>query len=216
MGNAIIRASRHRLNKLFGLGLLLIISTVQATSVDPKDLVNSAIEDLRTQVSRDRDLIENDPTHAMQIVRSAIAPHMDMQLTSRLVLGKHWQQASATQRDRFADGLQRLLLRLFALHLNDYHDAEVNFLPTLYKGENVRALVRTEVSREGSPAVSVNYRFHRTATGWKVYDVALFGISLVKTYHVSIARDVQTHGLDGVIEQINAKVPLRAERPSGT
>jgi phospholipid transport system substrate-binding protein len=136
-------------------------------------------------------------------------PHLDMHLASRLVLGRHWQDASAVQRDAFVDGLRRLLIRIFAAHIGDYHDAEVEYFPTIFNGDrHQRATVRTRVSRGGSPEVSVDYRLYLTDNGWKVYDVAIFGVSLVKTYHITIDSDVEKLGLDGVIEQINAKVPL--------
>ena len=71
-----------------------------------------------------------------------------------------------------------------------------------------RAKVRTQVSRAGSPAVPVDYRLHRVDGVWKVYDVAIFGVSIVRTYHATIDADIRERGLDSVIEQINAMSPL--------
>jgi ABC-type transporter MlaC component len=54
--------------------------------------------------------------------------------------------------------------------------------------------------------------YHAT-DGWKVYDVSVVGISLVKTYHITIAGELKQHGIDSVIAQINAKSPLRKAGP---
>ena len=197
-------------------GPLLVIVLAQASEVsDPRDLVDTTIETLREQVIRDQALIESDPEYAMQLVEGILSPHVDIRLTSRLVLGRHWKEASVQQRDAFVDGLRRLLLRVIALHISDYHEAEVAYSPTIFKGENdQRAVVRTEVSRSGVPPVSVDYRLYRSADGWKVYDVSILGISLVKTYHITIEYDLKKYGLDGVIRQINAKSPLtKADAP---
>ena len=78
---------------------------------DPQQLVDATIEQLRAEVTRDSLLIDADPVYAMNLVEAAIAPHIDVRLTSRLVLGRHWRDANPAQRDRFVDGLRRLLLR---------------------------------------------------------------------------------------------------------
>ncbi len=192
------------------LPVLAVIASVQAAEIsDPRVLVDATIETLRENVHRDQALIEGDPEYAMQLVEGILSPFVDLRLTGRLVLGAHWKEATAAQREAFVDGLRRLLLRVFALHVSDYQEAEVAYSPTVFKGKNQqRAVVRTEVTREGVPPVAVDYRLYRSIDGWKVYDVSIFGVSLLKTYHITIQYDLKKHGLDGVIEQINAKVPL--------
>lgn len=180
---------------------------------DPQVLVNSTIETLRAQVVAERARIETDPAYAMGVVANAIEPHMDVKLAGRLVLGRHWMDASESQRVGFVDGLRRLLLRVFALHIGNYTDAEVTYSPTVFSGKaGQRAKVRTQVSRAGSPAVPVDYRLHRVDGTWKVYDVAIFGVSIVRTYHTTIDADIRERGLDSVIEQINAMSPLGSGR----
>lgn len=197
-------------NWLFMLGSLVALGPAQALDMpDPRGLVDMTIETLRESLIRDQSRVESDPEYSMALVENIVMPHVDLRLTARLVLGSHWREATPAQRDAFVEGLRRLLLRVFALHLSDYSDAEIVYSPTVFKGENnQRAIVRTRVSRPGVPPVSVDYRLYRSADGWKVYDVAILGISLVKTYHITIAYDLKKIGLDGVIEQINAKSPL--------
>jgi phospholipid transport system substrate-binding protein len=191
--------------------LFLLLATVQASDqADPRRLVDTTIETLRESLIRDQAVAARDPEYSMALVESIVSPHIDMRLAGRLVLGAHWQEATPTQRDAFVAGLRRLLLRIFALHLSEYSAAEVAYSPTVFKGEDQqRAIVRTQVSRPGTPPVSVDYRLYRSVDGWKVYDVSVVGISLVKTYHIAIAHDVRKYGLDTVIEQINAKTPLK-------
>jgi len=206
---------REPINRLRGRAIAIMCFAATAVAApagpleDPQQLVDATIEQLRAEVTRDSQLIDADPVYAMDLVESAIAPHIDVRLTSRLVLGRHWRDAKPAQRDRFVDGLRRLLLRLIATHINDYRDALVAYSPTVFKGEhNKRATVRTQVSKAGTPPVSVDYRLYLTKAGWKVYDVAIYGISVVKTYHLTLDADIRKLGLDGVIDEINAKFPL--------
>ena len=121
-----------------GLALLLfaaLLANAHADVRDPQLLVDATIESLRGHVVRDAALIERDPGHALAIVETIISPHIDMELASRLVLGRHWKTASAAQRAAFVDGLERLLMRIFALHIRDYTDVEIAYAPTVFKGE---------------------------------------------------------------------------------
>jgi len=181
----------------------------RADAADPQVLVETTIETLRSRVIADQARIEREPSYAMDVIRDAVEPHMDLKLAGRLVLGRHWLDASENQRAAFVDGLRRLLLRVFALHVSNYTDARVTYAPTVFSGsKRQRAKVRTQVSRNGSPAVPVDFRLHRVDGGWKVYDVAIFGVSIVRTYHVTIDADVRARGLDSVIEQINSMSPI--------
>ena len=200
------------------LAVLLGPGQVQADETRaPRELVDSTIEALRASVIRDQALMESDPDYAMTLVETTVAPHVDMRLASRLVLGKYWREATTAQRDAFVDGLRRLLMRIFAIHIRDYSDAEITYSPTIFKGEdNRRAVVRTHVSRSGAPEVSVDYRLYNATDGWKVYDVSIVGISLIKTYHLTLQRDLKRHGIDDVIDQINAKSPLHRAGPDAS
>jgi phospholipid transport system substrate-binding protein len=189
---------------------VMVFARAQASDhPDPRDLLDTTIETLRTHVTRDHERLEREPHYAMSLVQEIVSPHVDLRLASRLVLGAHWKTATDAQRDAFVESLRGLLLRIFALHIADYREAEVSYSPTVFKGDRrERAVVRTEVSRSGVPPVAVDYRLYRSPDGWKVYDVTILGISLVKTYHITIEYDLRKFGLDGVIERMNAKSPL--------
>ena len=190
--------------------IALAVGAASASATqDPRDLVDTTIETLRENVQRDAALLDTDPAHALSLVERVVAPHIDIRLASRLVLGRHWVAATDLQRDAFVDGLRGLLMRIFAIHLRDYSTAEVAFAPTVLHGDDKRrAVVRTEVTRAGIPPMNVDYRLYHTDGRWLIYDVSIFGISVVKTYRLTIDGELERHGIDGVIQQINALLPM--------
>jgi phospholipid transport system substrate-binding protein len=67
------------------------------------------------------------------------------------------------------------------------------------------------VRTDGS-LVAVDYRLHRTAEAWKVFDVLVDGISYVRTYHDDVDSDVNQRGLDFAIarlERASSGAPTR-------
>jgi phospholipid transport system substrate-binding protein len=43
-----------------------------------------------------------------------------------------------------------------------------------------------------------------SASGWKVYDVAISGVSLVTNYRSSFSSIIRKDGMDGLIEQLDS------------
>jgi ABC-type transporter MlaC component len=44
-----------------------------------------------------------------------------------------------------------------------------------------------------------------TVNGWKVYDVAVTGISLVATFRATVNSEIKRYGLDGLIARLIEK-----------
>ena len=55
----------------------------------------------------------------------------------------------------------------------------------------------------------------RTANGWKVYDVAIEGVSLVQNYRSTFSGEVQRGGIDGLIGALEAKNRQLAQKTQG-
>jgi phospholipid transport system substrate-binding protein len=53
--------------------------------------------------------------------------------------------------------------------------------------------------------VSIDYSMSKTPAGWKVYDVAVGGVSLVTTYRDTFAAEVRSAGIDGLIKSLSQK-----------
>ena len=60
-----------------------------------------------------------------------------------------------------------------------------------------------------APAVAqplaLDYDMEKTASGWKVYDVRIGGISLVANYRSEFSNLVRDSGIDGLIGSLQAK-----------
>jgi phospholipid transport system substrate-binding protein len=45
----------------------------------------------------------------------------------------------------------------------------------------------------------------KSAAGWKIYDVNVFGVWLVETYKGSFAQEIDKSGIDGLIKTLAEK-----------
>jgi phospholipid transport system substrate-binding protein len=71
-------------------------------------------------------------------------------------------------------------------------------------GDN-EVIVRTEVRRPGQAPVQIDYNMSKTPEGWKAYDVAVAGVSLVTNYRDEFGDIVKSSGIDGLIKALDAK-----------
>ena len=128
---------------------------------------------------------------------------------SRLVLARNWRGATQQQRQRFVEEFRQLLVRTYGSSLSKYSGQEVRYPPMQSSGaDDDRVTVQTEILQSGGPSIPLDYRLHRTDSGWKVYDVTVDGASLVLNYRSQFASEIARHGLDGLIQRL-------AERNSG-
>jgi len=198
-----------RLSHLIALAIACLAHATAATEAagDPQELVRTTIETLRAAVLRDKAVIDSDPNHAIVLVDRIVSPHVDTGRAGKLILGKHWRNATPTQRQQFVENFQRLLLRAYAVHVSDYADVEVVYLPTIEASSDRKLMVvRTRVTQAGKPPANVDYRVSETSDGWKVFDVVVNGISIVATFRATVDAEIQQYGLDGLIARLAAKV----------
>jgi phospholipid transport system substrate-binding protein len=143
---------------------------------------------------------------ANELADEFILPHYDFEGMSRWILGRNWRSANEEQRLRFQDEFRHMLVNTYATALLNYSDQEIVFLP--YRpdpNDDQRALVRAEFRPSGAPAIPIVYSLHRASEGWKVYDVAIDGISLVTTYRSGYATEIRNHGMDGLLQKMADK-----------
>jgi phospholipid transport system substrate-binding protein len=62
--------------------------------------------------------------------------------------------------------------------------------------------VRTEIEQAGGTPIPISYSMYLSDNGWKVYDVAISGVSLVTNYRSSFGSIIRKDGMDSLIEQL--------------
>jgi len=202
---------------LLSLNLGVGATPVQALAGAPtpdagKTLIATTIEAVRGALAADPALSRGErPREVVAIVEEFVLPHVDTQMSGRLILGRHWREASAAQRAEFIDAYRDLLLRTYAVHATDYLAAQVDILSAAPAGREGRVLqVRTRVTRPGKPVAAVDYRMIARNGEWKVFDAVVQGVSLVSTLRTAVAAEIQRIGIDG----LNAKLQAATTDPT--
>ncbi len=76
-----------------------------------------------------------------------------------------------------------------------------------------RLLVRTYSGALASYRDQIIEFKEKTASGWKIFDVSIGGISLAANYRTAFGEEVRNHGVDGLIALLADKNRQAAARP---
>jgi phospholipid transport system substrate-binding protein len=146
-----------------------------------------------------------DPDQLRAVVRVDLLPLIDIQYSARLILGKAGRGVSPEQLSAFANAMSNVLVNRYADGLLQFRsDEQVDVLPMKGNNNDKLTRVRTRIKLENGGFAPVDYAFHRTSQGWKVFDVTVEGISYVITFRNQIAPRVEADGIDKVTADIVA------------
>jgi phospholipid transport system substrate-binding protein len=194
----------HSRAVLAGLALGMASLVAQA-AFTAEEMIRSIVSDLISELSERRLELESDEAALYAMVDELVVPHIALDKSSKLILGDHWKSASEMQRQDFTVGFKDLLIRSYATAMFNYTgQEELRYGPPKLKGRI--AIVPTDLVIPGEAPVPVNYYCLRDKSNtWKIYDIQIYGISLIMSYRNQYDQYIDTHGLDALIKSLQSK-----------
>ena len=172
---------------------------------EPEALVRRITAEVLQELRADKALQAGDKRRAIELAEAKILPHLDFMEATRFVMGRSWARASPEQRKRLVAEFRRLLVRTYANAFHGYGGQAMEVLPVRMHPQDTEVTVRNRYLRPGAPPVMVDYAMHKTPEGWKIFDVAVEGISLLMVYRAEFAEALRRAGVDDLIEGLAEK-----------
>ena len=182
-----------------GIMLMLFSSGVSATHITPEDTVRDTTDEVLARLETDRLDLEAHPEHLQTLVQELIVPHFDFDTMARLVLGRYWKNLDDSEQIRFISGFRDLLVQRYAYILLSYHNHSITYEPVQPMGERGYVIVKQIISSEGRPPLPIEYPMRPLEDGWKVIDLIVDEISLVRNYRKTFQEEINEKGLEGFI-----------------
>ena len=202
------RSNRHSTRFFHGLvcaAAAVSFSAAAAQELAPDALVTSVSQDVVAVIKQDPDIRAGNTRKTIALVEQKVLPHFDFARMTALAMGVHWRKATPAQQQLLVEQFRTLLVRTYSTALSAYRDQAIEVKPPRGRTGDADVVVRSEVKQSGTDPVTIDYTMEKTPAGWKVYDVAVGGVSLVTTYRETFAREVQAGGVDGLIKSLSEK-----------
>lgn len=182
-------------------GLVGLASAADDAQTVVQETTSSVIE----RVKSEKDALRANPAKMYGLVSDMIFPHFDFTIMSQWVLGEQWKAAEAAQRQEFVEQFRRLLVRTYATALLEYSDQIISYPANAASQNPKTATVKQDIKQPGGTVLPVVYRLHNKTGDWKVFDVSVDGVSLVKTYKSSFAQVIAEGGIAKLIANLKDK-----------
>ncbi len=182
----------------FLLAMLPISKAVAAGLAPPQIPIEKASGKIKEKLKNKE--FAKDFIKVNNFVSEVISPYTDFDKIASLVVGKYWRKATADEKENFKREFKKLLVRTYSRAFYDFDQWSIRFLPlnmenAVKKVKNKETvIVKTEILQPGKPPFSLNYRMWKVNGDWKVYDMMIEGISLVKNYRTSIGARIKQPG----------------------
>lgn len=193
-----------RFKTLLVMATLLLSGAAHAQKEQgPVEIVRETTNELFTLVDENREKYESDVQALRGDIRPILLDKVDTIYSGRLVLGRSARGMDKAKVEEFAEALSDLLIRRYADGLLDFRTRDQIEILAL-AGENTERItrVRTRVRLENGDQAPVDYVFHKTDDGWKIFDVIVEGISYVTTFRNQIGEAIRQEGFDTTLEKL--------------
>ena len=169
----------------FILVVLIACQCVSADSKDPNDpnYPNDPRELLRVKWDAVVTVLKNkeiDQDAKEKKINKIVNSIFDFPLMAKLALGrKHWPKLTPPQREKFTRLFIEMLRTSYREKISFYTDENVLFKPAV---KNKRSVFVPVELKSRDDKVDILYKLRKVEKRWKVYDVNIQGISILKTY----------------------------------
>ncbi|MGB5739750.1 MAG: ABC transporter substrate-binding protein [Woeseia sp.] len=193
------------IRKMVLIAAIGMFVAVAAFADSPVTVIEEGAKELGQKIDGRRDELRKDRKTLYALIDEMLLPRFDREYAARLVLGRHWRDASDEQKKRFIEAFYRALLHRYADGVLDYDQNRVEIMP--YRGDDSedRTTVQTTVTLDDGTKVPVNYALVRRDQGWLMFDVTIEGISYVRNFRAEMNSEIQAKGLEAVIKRLEAE-----------
>ena len=183
---------------------ILIVVPSQAYAATPKETVEDGVNNVLKTLG-DPAFKAKPKDEQINIVGEEIDKIFDFKELSRRTLGKHWKKMSAEQQTEFVKLFRELLQGVYADRLLAYSDQKVLFDKEIMLKKD-RAEVQTFLQTSDGKKIPLFYRLTDQSGTWKVYDVIIEGVSMVKNYRTQFRQIIAKDSPDKLLQILRDKV----------
>ena len=137
-------------------------------------------------------------------IEEIVSPMFDFQLMAKLSLGKkHWPALTPENKSRFTKLFVKRLKQSYLNKISTYTDEKVIYEPPVAAKKKVH--VPTSLISKGKK-VSMLYKFYKSQDRWKIYDIEIQGVSIIRSYRSQCNEILQNGTFEDLLQKLEKPV----------
>jgi phospholipid transport system substrate-binding protein len=132
-----------------------------------------------------------------QEIVEIVTPMFDFELMARLSLGKkHWPGLSQDKKERFTELFIKRLKASYLKNFTLYTDEKIFYEPSVQVKKKIHAPTYL-ISKDKK--ISILYKFYKAGNDWKIYDLEIQGVSIIRSYRSQFSRILASGTIDDLL-----------------
>ena len=193
-----------RINGFILVLAILMALPLQGYAATPKETIETGVNNVIAKLSESGFKAQAKDVQISQL-SELINTVFDFKELSRRTLGREWKKMKPEQQKEFVQLFRELLQGVYADRLLAYSDQKIIFdkETMLKKG---RAEVQSYLQTSDGKKIPLFYRLTDKSGSWKVYDVIIEGVSMVKNYRTQFREIISKDSPDKLLQILRDKV----------
>ena len=180
--------------------LFLSVSLILAT-VDNKSYVTNLIKsktDAAIKLINDKKLTEQVKKDK---IFKIISPLFDVKIMSKLVIGKkYWPKFTKDEKIKFMELFKKRIKMVYLDRVSLSGDLKVKYKDAIAKGKKI-IYVPSIFTVKGKD-YSVVFKLWNSKNSWKIYDIEVEGISIIRTYRSQFQDILSKGSIDDLFKKL--------------
>lgn len=186
------------------LGIVLIAIAVPAQQTSPAATIKGPVEEILAILRDPQYQDEAQKKMQQEKIWERVRGMFDFEEISKRAVAANWKTFTDPERKAFVDVFSRLLGNTYIRKIqSEFHNQTVLFLNEEVVSDG-KMLVKTKIVEQGKE-IPVHYAVIQQGGKWRIYDVHIEGVSLVKNYRTQFQNILMKSSPAQLIEQIKQK-----------
>ena len=133
-------------------------------------------------------------------IEEIVTPMFDFELMAKLSLGKkYWPDLSPQQKDKFTELFVERLRQFYLNKVTAYTDEKVVYEAPVENNKKVH--LPTQLISKGNK-ISMLYKLYPSSDSWKIYDIEIQGVSIIRSYRSQFNELLQKGTFDELLQKM--------------
>ena len=179
--------------------VFLLFSHVAVAGIESEagKLLKRSVDKIFTVLSDQELTIDQKKSKVIEITN----PVFSFSLMAKLSLGKvHWSQFNTKQKTEFIDLYTKLFQNFYIEKLDFFSNETVVFQPATIVGKK-KVQIQSALISKGTQ-YSMLYKMFKTGHGWKIYDLEIEGVSILRSYRSQYHHFLKKGGIEGLLAKM--------------
>ncbi len=129
-----------------------------------------------------------------------VTPMFNFSLMSKLTLGKkHWPDLTKDQKEKFIELFTKRLKDSYLDKMMLYSDEKIEYKESIQVGKKVQ--IPTILTSKNNK-ISMLYKLYKAKQGWRIYDIEIQGVSLIRSYRSQFDEILRNKTVDDLLAKL--------------